>query len=93
MSYIQYQRPCFQEPQPLEFNAIDIRKTVSFNKLQDPYEYKYECYMEGPHLPPIPKRKRVRVVEGFDFHHDLVDYKPTNCMYTTVGSYICVNQK
>ena len=86
MSYLKYQKPCFNGPQPLEFNAINIRNTIPYRKVNDPLEYKYACYRP---INSIPKRSRV--LEHFDFSHDLVDYKPTNCMFTVSGAYLCTN--
>jgi hypothetical protein len=87
MSYLSYQRSCIKDPQPLEFNSIDVRHTVPFKKLKDPLEYKYNCYTEKPYCPPRSKK----VIEGFDFNNDTWDYAPTSCLYTTTGRYLCVN--
>jgi hypothetical protein len=88
MSYLLYQRPCLKDPQPLEFNSLDVRHTVPFRKLKDPMEYKYNCYTECPYKPP---RTKGELIEGFDFNNDLWDYKPTSCMYTTTVKYLCLN--
>jgi len=80
-----YRRPCEKDPQPLEFNAIDVRHTVPFRKLQDPLEYKYACFTKTPYNP-----NKKKLIENFDFHNDLWDYAPTSCMYTTTGNYLCI---
>lgn len=85
MSFEQYQRACKVDPQPLEFNNINIRRTVPFRKNMDPLDYKYRCTSQ-----PIQLVKKKKVVEHFDFANDTVDYKPMPCMFSVSGSYICI---
>jgi len=84
MSYIKYQRPCFKKPQQIELNVADVRRTVPFNKLSDPLEYKYQCWQPQTYSPPQ--------IEGFDFNNDLWDYNPSKCMYSANGVYICAQK-
>jgi hypothetical protein len=89
MSY--YQRSCEKDPQPIEFNNIDVKHTVAFRKETNPYIYKYKCGGPVSHKFVITKRNGKRTIETFDFNTPYtVDYAPKPCIYTVSGSYLCL---
>ena len=91
MSYSQYQRACRSDPQPLEFNNVNIINTIAYHKLMDPLEYKYACRQQTPQKVRLVRKGNV--IEKFDFAHDIRDYNPPKpaCLFTVAGSYLCTN--
>ncbi len=86
-----YQRACSENPQPLEFNNVNVINTIAYHKLMDPLEYKYACQQQAPQKVRLVKKGKV--IEAFDLSNNIRDYNPPKkaCLFTVAGTYLCTN--